>query len=92
MSKRVIETVANYSNLMPCFFVPFQSGDNYILKMMRRGYTKERFLQIISNIRECIPDAAIIADCIVGFPGETDDQFRQSLTLMEEVCKYPFCI
>jgi tRNA-2-methylthio-N6-dimethylallyladenosine synthase len=86
MSKRVVEAVANHTCLMPCFFVPFQSGDNQVLKMMRRGYSRERFLRIIQTIREFVPDASIIADCIVGFPGETEEQFQNSLSLMEEVC------
>ncbi len=85
MSKNVIGAVAKHANIMPCFYVPFQSGDNHILKMMRRGYSRERFISIINNIRDTIPDASIIADAIVGFPGETDEQFQHSLALMEEV-------
>ena len=85
MSKRVIQAVAQYPNLMPHFNVPFQSGDNNILQLMRRGYTRERYLNIVRAIRELQPDAAIVADCIVGFPGETEQQFQATLSLMEEV-------
>lgn len=86
MSRRVIETVARYPQvIMPCFNVPFQSGSNEVLKQMRRGYTRERYLEIVRNIRSLCPDAAITADCIVGFPGETEEQFQETLTLMEEV-------
>lgn len=85
MSQRVIQTVAKYPTLMPNFNVPFQSGDNTILQMMRRGYTRERYLCIVQAIRAAIPDAAIVADCIVGFPVETEEQFQATLDLMEQV-------
>lgn len=85
MSERVILAVAGNTKLMPCFNIPFQAGSNIVLKNMRRGYTRERYLQIVSNIRNHLPDAAITADCIVGFPGETDEQFQETLDLMEEV-------
>ena len=85
MSKRVIAAVAENSRLMPCFNIPFQSGDDEVLRNMRRGYSRKRFLGIVKAIREMIPDAAITADSIVGFPGETEEQFQQTLDLMEEV-------
>jgi radical SAM superfamily enzyme YgiQ (UPF0313 family) len=85
MSKRVIQAVANNKKLMPCFNVPFQSGDNEVLQLMRRGYTRERYLDIIKSIREIMPDAAITTDCIVGFPGETEEQFQNTLSLLNEV-------
>ncbi len=85
MSKRVISTVASNPKLMPNFNVPFQSGDNYVLQQMRRGYTRERFLDIVKSIREQVPDAAITADVIVGFPGESEQAFEQTLNLMKEV-------
>eukprot|EP01031_Cornospumella_fuschlensis_P029006 gene29006-35011_t len=79
------KAVAENPQLMPCFNIPFQSGDNEVLKFMRRGYSRERYLDIIRQIRDILPDAAITADCIVGFPGETEEQFQQTLSLMEEV-------
>lgn len=86
MSRRVIDVMAKYNEtLMPCFNIPFQAGDNEILRNMRRGYTVERYLEIITNIRSALPDAAIVADCIVGFPGETEEQFQATLDLMEKV-------
>jgi tRNA-2-methylthio-N6-dimethylallyladenosine synthase len=85
MSDRVIQAVANNPKLMPCFNVPFQSGDNTVLQNMRRGYTRERYLAIVEAIRKTIPDASIVADCIVGFPGETEEQFQATLALMEAV-------
>lgn len=86
MSRRVVEVVEkNQDILMPCFNIPFQAGDNEILKQMRRGYTRERYLEIVNTIRELLPDAAITGDCIVGFPGETEEQFQETLKLMELV-------
>lgn len=66
MSERVIQVVANNPKIMPCFNIPFQSGDNDVLKNMRRGYTRERYLEIVDTIRKYVPDAAITADVIVG--------------------------
>jgi tRNA-2-methylthio-N6-dimethylallyladenosine synthase len=85
MSDRVIMAIRDSPALCKCINLPFQSGDNEVLKNMRRGYTRERYLEIISSIREAIPDAAITTDVIVGFPGETDDQFENTLSLMREV-------
>jgi len=85
MSPRVVQAVAANPVIMPNFNVPFQSGDNEVLRQMRRGYTRERYLSIVELIRREMPDAAITADCIVGFPGETEEQFQNTLRLMEEV-------
>lgn len=85
MSERVIQAVANNPKIMPCFNIPFQSGDDEVLKLMRRGYDRERYLEIVKSIRTILPDAAITGDCIVGFPGETEEQFQQTLSMMEEV-------
>ena len=64
---------------------PFQSGDNELLKAMARGYTHEKYRRIIDTIRHYMPDAAISADAIVGFPGETDAQFEQTLKLVDDL-------
>jgi len=85
MSERVVDAVAETPALCEMFHIPFQSGDDEVLHNMARGYTAERFLQIVQRIRERLPDAAITADAIVGFPGETDEQFRNTLKLMEAV-------
>jgi tRNA-2-methylthio-N6-dimethylallyladenosine synthase len=68
-----------------CFHMPFQAGDDEVLKRMRRGYTFESYMKIIKKIRAKAPDAAICGDVIVGFPGETEDAFQRTLDLMEEV-------
>eukprot|EP00921_Rhytidocystis_pertsovi_P008571 GHVQ01014004.1.p1 GENE.GHVQ01014004.1~~GHVQ01014004.1.p1 ORF type:complete len:346 (+),score=33.32 GHVQ01014004.1:1642-2679(+) len=85
MSERVVTAVAEHKTLCKYFHVPFQSGDNRILQNMNRGYTRERYLDMIKRIRSHIPDAAISADCIVGFPGETEEDFKRSLAVIEDV-------
>jgi tRNA-2-methylthio-N6-dimethylallyladenosine synthase len=65
--------------------LPLQSGSSRILKAMRRTYTRERYLELVVRLRDAIPDLAIGTDIIVGFPGESDDDFRQTLEVVEEV-------
>ncbi len=84
-TKRLIRACAELPKVCEHFHIPFQSGDNEILKAMARGYTREKYLRIIETIRQYIPDAAISADVIVGFPGETEAQFQRTLALVEEV-------
>jgi tRNA-2-methylthio-N6-dimethylallyladenosine synthase len=69
---------------MPSLHMPLQSGSDRVLKAMRRSYRKERYLGIIDRVRAAIPDAAITTDVIVGFPGETDDDFAQTLDVVRE--------
>ena len=85
MSLGVIDAVAETPTACWNFHIPPQSGSNEILSAMGRGHTREKFLQIVDRIRERLPDAAITADIIVGFPGETEEQFQDTLRLMEEV-------
>jgi len=85
MSERVVAAVADMPALCEMFHVPFQSGDDEVLRNMERGYTAKRYKQIVDQIRARLPDAAITADAIVGFPGETEEQFQNTLKLMEEV-------
>jgi len=85
MSPRVIDAVAETPSLCEMFHIPFQSGDDGILRDMERGYTAERYLEIVQRIRDKLPDAAITADAIVGFPGETEEAFQNTLRLMEVV-------
>jgi tRNA-2-methylthio-N6-dimethylallyladenosine synthase len=84
-SDRVIDAVANLDKVCECFHMPFQAGDDEVLKRMRRGYTYESYMKIIQKIRAKAPDAAICGDVIVGFPGETEEAFQRTLDLMEEV-------
>ncbi|MCP9818764.1 tRNA (N6-isopentenyl adenosine(37)-C2)-methylthiotransferase MiaB [Synechococcus sp. Cruz-9H2] len=84
-TERLIEACAELPKLCEHFHIPFQSGDDDVLKAMARGYTVERYRRILERIRSRMPDAAISADVIVGFPGETDAQYRRTLALIEEV-------
>jgi tRNA-2-methylthio-N6-dimethylallyladenosine synthase len=81
----VIDAVADLDKVCECFHMPFQAGDDEVLRNMRRGYTYDSYLRIIHKIRAKAPDAAICADIIVGFPGETEHAFLKTLQLMEEV-------
>merc|ERR1719183_3323730 len=85
MSLAVVEAVSRHKKLAKCFHIPFQAGDDEILRAMGRGHTVAQYLNIVDRIRALCPDAAITADVIVGFPGETEEQFQNSLTLMETV-------
>jgi tRNA-2-methylthio-N6-dimethylallyladenosine synthase len=80
----VIAAMAETPNVMPSLHMPLQSGSDRVLKAMRRSYRKERYLGIIDRVRAAIPDAAITTDVIVGFPGETDDDFAQTLDVVRE--------
>jgi tRNA-2-methylthio-N6-dimethylallyladenosine synthase len=84
-TERLIKACAELEKVCENFHIPFQSGNNQVLKNMARGYTVERYLQIVEKIRKYIPDASITADAIVGFPGETEEQFEDTLSLMEKV-------
>lgn len=85
ISQNLVTTCAELPNVMPYFHIPPQSGNDDVLKEMRRGYTVKAFKAVVHRIREAIPDAAICGDMIVGFPGETEEQFQDSLKLMEDV-------
>jgi tRNA-2-methylthio-N6-dimethylallyladenosine synthase len=84
-TERLIDTCAALPKVCEHFHIPFQSGDDAVLKAMARGYTVERYRRILHRIRERMPDAAISADVIVAFPGETDAQFRNTLRLVEDI-------
>jgi tRNA-2-methylthio-N6-dimethylallyladenosine synthase len=84
-SPRLIQACAELPKVCEHFHIPFQSGDNELLKAMARGYTHEKYRRIIDNIREIMPDASITADAIVAFPGETEAQFENTLNLVEDI-------
>ena len=84
-TERLIEACSELPKVCEHFHVPFQSGDDELLKAMARGYTTARYRRIVEQIRNLMPDAAISADAIVGFPGETDAQFRRTLELVDEI-------
>src|SRR5437764_2540082 len=80
----VIEAMAQTPNVMPSLHMPLQSGSDAVLKAMRRSYRAEKYLGIIDRVRAAMPDAAITTDVIVGFPGETDQDFQQTLNVVEQ--------
>ncbi|MFY9916421.1 MAG: radical SAM protein, partial [Nocardioidaceae bacterium] len=80
----VIAAMAETPNVMPSLHMPLQSGSDTVLKAMRRSYRRDRYLGILDRVREQIPEAAITTDIIVGFPGETEDDFQQTLSLVRE--------
>ena len=84
-TERLIRACAELPKLCEHFHIPFQSGDSKLLKAMSRGYSRERYLRIIETLRGYMPDASISADAIVGFPGETEQQFENTLSLVEQV-------
>ncbi len=84
-SKRLIQTCFELEKVCEHFHIPFQSGNNEILRLMSRGYTVEKYKKIIDNIRSLMPHASITADAIVAFPGETETQFKDTLELIKEI-------
>lgn len=85
LSDKLIETVAKGEKLCEHFHLPLQSGSNFILERMNRKYTKEFYLSRVQKIRELIPHASLTTDIIVGFPGETEEDFEQTLAVLKQV-------
>ncbi len=81
----VIEAMAECAAVCEHAHLPLQSGSSRILKAMRRTYGRERYLRLVDELRGAIPDLALTTDIIVGFPGETEDDFRETLEVVEEV-------
>ncbi|MGI6227249.1 MAG: tRNA (N6-isopentenyl adenosine(37)-C2)-methylthiotransferase MiaB [Peptococcales bacterium] len=84
-SDKLIKTIASCNKVSKHFHLPVQAGSNNILKKMNRGYTRESYLELIQKIRQYHPNAVITTDIIVGFPGETEDDFLETLDLVEKV-------
>ena len=80
----VIDAMAQTPNVMPHLHMPLQSGSDKVLHAMRRSYRRDRYLGILEKVRSAIPDAAITTDIIVGFPGESDEDFAQTIDLEKE--------
>ena len=81
----VIEAIAACGTVCEHLHLPLQSGSSRILKAMRRTYDRERYLRLVATLREAVPDLALGTDVIVGFPGETEADFRETLAVVEEV-------
>jgi tRNA-2-methylthio-N6-dimethylallyladenosine synthase len=80
----VIDAMAHTANVMPTLHMPLQSGSDKVLAAMRRSYRQEKYLSIIEAVRSKIPNAAITTDIIVGFPGETEEDFQATLDVVRE--------
>ncbi|MGB7604412.1 MAG: tRNA (N6-isopentenyl adenosine(37)-C2)-methylthiotransferase MiaB [Lutisporaceae bacterium] len=85
ISDKLIETMRDCKKVCEQLHLPFQSGSNNILKAMNRKYTKEGYLEKIEKIKKAIPGVVLSTDVIVGFPGETDDEFEETLEVMRQV-------
>jgi tRNA-2-methylthio-N6-dimethylallyladenosine synthase len=85
MREEVIRAHAELDSLCEHIHLPLQSGSSTVLKRMRRTYNRERYMDRVALIREHVPDCAITTDIIVGFPGETDEDFEQTLAVVEDV-------
>lgn len=83
----MITTIAKYPNIMPYIHLPLQSGSSRILKLMGRRYTKEEYLELFDKMKKKIPGVAISTDIIVGFPGESESDFEETLEVVKH-CKY----
>lgn len=85
MSQDLIEAIACLDKVCEHVTLPFQSGDDSILRAMRRGYTAEQYRSLVRTIRSCVSGMALSTDVIVGFPSETEEQFERTLSLLEEI-------
>ena len=84
-SQKLFETMAACEKVAPVFHLPFQAGNNRVLSEMNRRYTREGYLEKVRALRTLIPDIVLTSDVIVGFPGETTEEFEETLSLIEEV-------
>ncbi len=85
LSDELIDTMAGSRHILPQFHLPVQSGSDHILREMNRHYTREQYLDRVAKLRSAVPGIGLSTDLIVGFPGETEEDFRDTLSLVEEV-------
>lgn len=81
----MIDVIAKYDNIMPYIHLPIQSGSSRILKLMGRRYTKEEYICLFNKIKNKVPNAAISTDIIVGFPGETEEDFKETMDVVDKL-------
>lgn len=81
----VLHAMLRYPNICKNIHLPAQSGNSIVLERMRRGYTREAYLELVDHIRALMPDVGLSSDFICGFCGETDDEFQDTITLIERV-------
>ena len=84
-TKELLDTMASCDKVAKHLHLPFQSGNNRVLKEMNRGYTREKYFELARYARQVMPDLSMTSDVIVGFPGETYEEFRDTVSLIEEV-------
>lgn len=84
-TEKLFDTMKNCEKIPPSLHLPFQSGNNEVLKSMNRSYTREKYLEEIRLVKERIPEITLTSDVIVGFPSETTEQFEDTLSLLREV-------
>lgn len=85
LSDELVDVIASHSNICRHIHLPVQSGSSRVLKLMNRRYTREHYLERVEKIRAGIPDVSLTTDLIVGFPGETEEDFEETLSLVREV-------
>jgi tRNA-2-methylthio-N6-dimethylallyladenosine synthase len=85
LSDKLIEAFKNCDKLCKYIHLPVQAGSNAVLKSMNRHYTKEHYVELVRKLREAVPNIAISTDLIVGFPGESDEDFEHTLDLAKEI-------
>ncbi len=85
MSRRIIESVAELPKVCEHINLPVQAGDDEVLTRMRRNYSRSQYTALVQEIRDTVPGASLSTDIIVGFPGETDEQFQRTYDLLEEL-------
>ena len=86
-TEEMVDVIANHDNIMPYIHLPLQSGSNKILKLMNRRYTKEDYLKLYDSIRKKVKNSSITTDIIVGFPGESEEDFEETLDVVNK-CKF----
>jgi len=84
-SKGIVCSVAELDKVCEHFHLPLQSGSNRILKKMNRGYSRKHYLELVDYIKDIVPEAAITTDLIVGFPGETEEDFTETMDMVEKI-------
>lgn len=84
-SQELIDVIKNGKHICHSVHLPVQSGSNSVLKRMNRKYTREHYIDIVNRLRQAIPDVSLTTDIIVGFPNETDEEFKETLSLVEQI-------
>ena len=87
LSDELIEVMKNSKKICKHLHLPVQSGSTRILEKMNRRYTKEKYLELVEKIKTAVPDISLTTDIIVGFPGETEEDFLETMDVVQDVYK-----